>query len=156
MPSSDFEQLRQSHFWQRKSLAQLSEPEWEALCDGCAKCCLVKLEDEDEPGAVYYTDLACEFLNTQTCRCSDYPNRLARKPDCIDLEVGMVSLFHWLPSTCAYRLLSENKPLPDWHPLNTGEQSSCLSQGQSVANRVVSEALVTEELHQDHIIHWVD
>lgn len=156
MSKPSFDELAASRFWQHKSLAQLTSHEWEALCDGCGKCCLVKLEDEDEPGSVYYTDLACEFLDTQSCRCSDYANRLARKPDCIDLEPEMVSLFHWLPSTCAYRLLSENKALASWHPLVSGQPDSCRSQGQSVAQRVISERLVDEEQQQEHIIHWVE
>lgn len=93
-------------FWKRKTLAQLDQGEWESLCDGCGLCCLQKLEDEDD-GAVYYTRIACKLLDLQTCRCSDYPNRVKHVPDCIQLTPAQADQFRWLPPTCAYRLVSE-------------------------------------------------
>lgn len=101
-------------FWRRKTLEQLSPQEWESLCDGCGLCCLQKLEDEDD-NSVYYTRIACKLLDLDTCQCSDYPNRFAQVPDCIQLTPGKADQFKWLPSTCGYRLVSEGKDLPAWH-----------------------------------------
>lgn len=151
-----FSVLAKSRYWTKKTLAQLNSQEWEALCDGCGKCCLLKLEDEDQPGQIYYTALACEWLDLQTCRCSDYENRTQRKADCIDLQPHMVEQFHWLPDSCGYRLISEGKSLPGWHPLISGEANSCLRQGHSVARRVISESQVSEDQQEEYIINWVN
>jgi len=142
-------------FWQQKTLASMNTEEWEALCDGCGKCCLHKLEDEDN-GEVYYTEVACRLLDARTARCTDYSRRQQRVPDCLILTPEQVPQCHWLPSTCAYRRLSEGQPLPDWHPLLTGDSHSVHAAGHSVIGRVISEQTVSEEDLEDHIVHWVE
>ncbi|WP_041523806.1 YcgN family cysteine cluster protein [Gilvimarinus agarilyticus] len=141
-------------FWQEKSLAQMTPAEWESVCDGCGKCCLHKLEDEDD-GEVYYTAVACQLLDTDTCRCTDYPSRKARVPECLTLTLDDLHEFEWLPSTCAYRLLAEGEPLPDWHPLVSGDPDAIHRAGMSVAGKVVPEAQVTPDELEEYIIHWV-
>lgn len=142
-------------FWVRKTLAEMTAEEWESLCDGCGRCCLAKLEDEDD-GEVYFTSVSCRLLDTQTCRCTDYANRLAQVPDCVALGPDTVAAIHWLPSTCAYRLVAEGRPLYPWHPLLSGSPESVHRAGISVRGRVISEAYVPEADLEDHIIHWVD
>ncbi len=130
-------------FWEYKRLSQMTEQEWESLCDGCARCCLNKLEDEDD-GEIYYTRVACQLLDIETCRCNDYQNRAQRIPSCITLSVKNAHYFDWLPSTCAYRLLAEGSTLPDWHPLITGTQQSVVDAGISVRDIAKNEANVTD------------
>lgn len=142
-------------FWQTKPLQALSPSEWESLCDGCGKCCLHKLEDEDD-GQVYYTQVACRYLNTQTARCSTYGERKKKVAACITLTPETLHQYPWLPSSCAYKRLAQGQPLPDWHPLITGNPASVKTAGQSVAGRVLSAAKVPSRYHQDHVIHWVD
>jgi uncharacterized cysteine cluster protein YcgN (CxxCxxCC family) len=125
-------------FWKRKSLAEMTNSEWESLCDGCALCCLQKLEDE-ETGDVYFTDVACRLLDTETCRCTDYAARAKKVADCLVLSVDEPETFHWLPGSCAYRRLAEGKELPDWHPLRTGNPDSVHAAGISTKGKVVSE-----------------
>jgi len=142
-------------FWEVKSLAEMSAQEWELLCDGCGKCCLQKLEDEDS-GDVFYTDVACRLLDTTSCRCSDYSHRRQRVPDCIQLKFDDISEFHWLPASCAYRVLSEGGRLAPWHPLLSDSDESVHRAKISVRGRCVSELAVAEESLEDHIIHWVN
>lgn len=141
----------QTRFWQEKSLRDMSEQEWESLCDGCGKCCLNKLIDEDTDELVF-TNVACNLLNTKTCQCSDYLNRFEREPDCLQITPDKIEEYHWLPSTCAYRLLAEGGDLPAWHPLLTGSGSEMHKAGQSVRGKVVHEAFAGD--WEDHIIFW--
>jgi len=125
-------------FWKRKSLAQMTAGEWESLCDGCALCCLQKLEDEDT-GDVYFTDVACRLLDVETCRCVDYAARAKQVADCMVLRADQPQAFRWLPATCAYRRLADGQPLPDWHPLITGDPNSVHDAGISAKGKMVSE-----------------
>lgn len=140
-------------FWKVKPLSDLSPAEWEALCDGCGRCCLVKLEDEDT-GDIYTTSVACRLLDCTTCRCKNYENRFAVVPDCLDLDLAAVKKFDWLPSTCAYRLRNEGRQLADWHPLNSGTPQSVVEAGVSVSGRTFSEDLVADEDLGNYIQNW--
>ncbi|MBN9060898.1 MAG: hypothetical protein BGP06_16065 [Rhizobiales bacterium 65-9] len=122
-------------FWLDKTLEDMTEQEWESLCDGCARCCLIKLEDEDT-GKILHTDIGCKLLDGETCRCKDYPRRSTRVPDCVTLTPEAVRALTWLPPTCAYRLVAEGKDLFDWHPLKTGDSGSVHRAGVSVKGRV--------------------
>jgi len=142
-------------FWKDKTLAEMSEQEWESLCDGCGQCCLQKLEDEDT-GDVFYTDLACRLYDLKKGGCKDYPHRLQRVSNCIKLGIEDIPQFHWLPSSCAYRLLSEGKALPAWHPLRSGDPESVKKAGFSIRGRAVCESTVAENLWEERIIQWVE
>jgi uncharacterized protein len=125
-------------FWETKTLRQMSQAEWEALCDGCGKCCLHKLEDE-ESGVIEFTNVACRLLDLDTCRCSNYRQRKSIVPDCTKLTPDTLDSIDWLPMTCAYRRLNEGKKLPSWHPLLTGDPESVHQAGVSLRGRLVSE-----------------
>jgi len=141
-------------FWETKTLTQMTPQEWESLCDGCAKCCLLKLEDEDS-GDIAYTRLHCTLLDEGTCRCSDYENRKAKVPDCVILTPKNVSELKWMPRTCSYRLIHEGKPLPDWHHLISGESERVHTGGHSIKGKTVSEDTVFDEEEQmDWIVDW--
>jgi hypothetical protein len=125
-------------FWKTKSLAEMSEEEWESLCDGCGRCCLVKLEDEDT-GEIHFTDVACKLFDGGPCRCLDYANRTRNVPDCVQLTPQIIGELSWLPATCAYRLLDEGRDLAWWHPLVSGDPSTVEKAGISMRGRTVSE-----------------
>lgn len=141
-----------TRFWEKKPLSAMSPKEWEALCDGCGKCCLNKLEDEDT-GQVALTRVACRLLDDATCRCAHYENRHKFVPDCIVLKPdNLDSHAYWMPETCAYRLLWLGEPLPDWHPLISGKADSVHSAGVSIRHQTVSEFDTPFEEWEDHII----
>lgn len=140
-------------FWETKSLAEMDRVEWESLCDGCGKCCLIKLEDEDT-GETYLTDVVCKLFDADTCRCGDYPRRQLHVPDCVVLTPENIPGLHWMPETCAYRLLAEGQPLAWWHPLVSGDPDSVHRAGISVRNRVTSETEVAEDDLPDRIVDW--
>ena len=138
-------------FW-NQPLSKLTPREWEALCDGCGKCCLNKLEDADT-GQVFFTRIGCRLLDDTTCRCAHYENRKQFVPECVVLtpkNIGEIA--YWMPSTCGYRLRHEGKPLPDWHPLITGDPDSTRAAGQSVQGWTVAEFEVAEDDWEDYII----
>lgn len=137
-------------FWKAKSLTEMTRDEWEALCDGCGRCCLNKLEDEDT-GAFYHTRAACKLLDLETCRCADYANRHERVPDCVALTAENSGSLGWLPPTCAYRLLSEGKSLAWWHPLVSGTPETVEEAGISVKGEAYSEEGLTVDDLVDHI-----
>lgn len=137
-------------FWKTKSLSDMSREEWESLCDGCGRCCLNKLEDEDT-GRYLYTRAACKLLDLETCRCTDYANRQAKVPDCVALTPENVGSLGWLPATCAYRLLDEGKSLPWWHPLVSGRAETVAEAGITVAGEAYSEEGITVDELVDHL-----
>jgi hypothetical protein len=138
-------------FWERKTLAEMTKPEWESLCDGCGKCCLHKLQYEDT-GEIYYTEVACRLLDLGSCRCSNYAQRQKHVPDCVALRPDKVMELNWLPSTCAYRLLANGKPLAWWHPLVSGDPDSVHAAGQSVRGRAIPERKA--DILDHHIVTW--
>lgn len=142
------------YFWKNYSLNQLTPAEWEALCDGCGQCCLVKLQD-DEVGEVAYTRVACKLLDCQSGSCRDYANRRKWVPDCLQLTPELVATLTWLPQSCAYRRIFLGMPLPDWHYLISGDRRSVIRAKKSVAGRCISEDEVAEDELEDHIVRWV-
>lgn len=142
-----------SHFWETKTLTEMSDTEWESLCDGCGRCCLHKLEDEDS-GKVFFTSVSCRLLDTYQCRCKQYPQRLQYVPDCIVLKPDQLAGSSALPASCAYRLLAEGRGLPNWHPLLSGDVESVHQAGMSVRERVISEIEVDEENLEDYLLDW--
>ena len=139
-------------FWETKTLAQMTPTEWESVCDGCGKCCLVKLEDEDT-GEIALTSVACKLLDLQTCRCTRYSERCNLVAECIDLKQHDFAEYKWLPATCAYRLLANGQPLPEWHPLLSGSGQSVQAAGISVSPYAIQESPLVDP--EDHIIEWL-
>ncbi len=141
-------------FWKTKSLEEMSAAEWESLCDGCGKCCLAKLEDEDT-GEIHWTSVACRLFNPKTCRCRDYQNRLAKVSDCVQLTPENVRTLTWLPSTCAYRLVAHGEDLPDWHPLVSGDRQSVHRAGISVKGKITASESDLDE-PEDYFDHMLE
>jgi len=132
---------------------QLTKEQWESLCDGCGKCCCIRLEDEDT-GAIYITDVVCKLFDANSCQCSDYPNRSVKVPDCVTLTPDNVDKLHWMPQTCAYRLVANGKDLPEWHHLVSGSRETIHEAGMSVQNAVISELAIDEDDHAHRIVIW--
>ena len=138
----------------------MTREQWESLCDGCALCCLHKLEDEDD-GEIYYTDVACQLLDTSTgpnsCRCTHYQGRVEQVAHCMVLTPGnLAQSLRWLPNTCAYKLVAQEKPLPRWHPLVCGDNTRVHTAGISARGRCVSELTVDEDTLDERVVYWVD
>ena len=147
---------RAAPFWERKSLAEMTRAEWESLCDGCGRCCVLKLEDATN-GEVRPTAIACRLLDLQTCRCRHYRQRHALVPECLPLTAETLSRYRWLPTSCAYRRVHEGRGLAWWHPLVSGDPATVRRAGVSVRGRVVSEdAVHPNEPLEAHVIRWVD
>jgi uncharacterized cysteine cluster protein YcgN (CxxCxxCC family) len=141
-------------FWKTLALEEMSASQWESLCDGCGKCCLSKLEDEDT-GEIYFTSVGCRLFDAGACRCSDYANRFAKVADCVRLTPANVRTIAWLPSTCAYRLVAAGQDLAWWHPLVSGSAQTVHEAGISVRGKVTaSESELAEP--EDYFAHMLD
>ena len=142
-------------FWRRKSLAEMTDSEWESLCDGCGRCCLVKLEDADDASRTYFTDVGCRLFDSSACRCRDYPNRTKKVKDCVRLTPRNINRIVWLPPSCAYRLVADGRDLYWWHPLVSGDPETVHQAGISVRGRVgASEDDVEDEDLEERIVSW--
>ena len=144
---------RGDRFWEDKPLTEMSSQEWEALCDGCGRCCLHKLEDEDT-AEIFYTRVACRLLDLDSCRCNHYAERLQHVPDCVVVRPDNLAELSWLPRSCAYRRLYEGRGLAKWHPLVSKDPGSVHRAGISVRGRVVPESAVEDADLETHIIKW--
>ena len=143
-------------FWKAKSLAEMSDAEWESLCDGCGKCCLIGLEDEDT-GEIHLTDVACKLFDGASCRCGDYANRKSKVPDCVKLTPENVTTLYWLPKTCAYRLVARGEDLRWWHPLISGDPDTVHQANVSVRGKTRKErARQSMRSLIDAITKWPD
>jgi uncharacterized cysteine cluster protein YcgN (CxxCxxCC family) len=140
-------------FWKTRTLEEMTDAEWESLCDGCARCCLNKLEDEDT-GEIAWTDIGCTLLDGESCRCRDYDNRSATVPDCIRLTPAEVRSLTWLPPSCAYRLVEEGRDLYWWHPLVSGDPDTVHAAGVSVRGRTVREDDYPLERWEERVVAW--
>ena len=151
---NEFYEMLEAGFWKNKKLAEMNREEWEALCDGCARCCLYKLQD-DETGELFYTNVVCRLLDTYRCTCGNYPQRAKLVPTCLVLDPELVTRLNWMPKTCAYRLLAEGSPLPEWHPLVSGDRNSVHRAGISVRYRIVEEKDADMDQLEDYIVDWL-
>jgi uncharacterized cysteine cluster protein YcgN (CxxCxxCC family) len=142
-------------FWKRKSFEEMTREEWESLCDGCARCCLYKLQDEDT-GEIYYTNVVCRLLDVYRCRCTAYNDRSKLMPTCLVLTPDLVRQLRWMPKTCAYRLVAEGKDLEWWHPLVSGDPNTVHEAGISVRWRTLAEKDVDMENLEDYIVDWLE
>ena len=144
--------MAEKPFWQTVKLADMTAAQWEAVCDGCAKCCLVKLQDEDS-GEVVFTDIVCNLLDQQSCRCTHYEERTKLVPECVKLTKDNLDKIDFMPPSCAYRLLHEGKDLPQWHPLVSGRADSVVEAGMSVKGRVIAEMAFDGD-SEDRVVDW--
>lgn len=140
-------------FWKTKTLEEMSKTEWESLCDGCGKCCLNKLEDWDT-AEIYWTNIGCELLDCDSCRCKDYENRFDIVSDCIQLTPQVVRTLTWLPPTCGYRLVRDGEDLFGWHPLISGDPKTVHKVGVSVQGRVVPDDGKPADEYENHLVDW--
>jgi uncharacterized cysteine cluster protein YcgN (CxxCxxCC family) len=143
-------------FWKTKTPSEMTTEEWESLCDSCGLCCLHKLENE-ESGDIYFTSIACRLIDMETCRCTRYAERTKIIPDCLDLRKLDLTLYHWLPASCAYRLLHEGKDLPEWHPLLSKNANSVDEAGISIRHYARKES-PDDDLDdlEDFILEWLE
>ena len=138
-------------FWKRKALKDMTDREWESLCDGCGRCCLNKLQEEGTD-RTFYTDVGCKLLDGQTCRCTDYKNRKALVSDCVKLTPRNINRISWLPPTCGYRLVHFGQDLFWWHPLISGDPETVHQAGISARGRVIPEDQVEDIT--ERVVDW--
>ncbi len=155
MPYSIYMNEQSNHFWETKTLEEMTSEEWESLCDGCGRCCLNKLEDIDT-GELHFTNVACRLLDDDSCRCENYSKRKNLVPECLVLDAESVKNSTALPNSCAYRRLSEGKSLLAWHPLICGNSEKIHSVGISIRSKTVSEQYIHIDQFEDHIVDWFD
>lgn len=141
-------------FWKEKTLTEMNREEWESLCDHCGKCCLLKLEDEDEAQSVYYTNIICNLFNKNDGTCTDYWNRETLVPSCLRLTQDNLDQIEWLPPSCSYRRIIEGRELPPWHHLVSGDKKTIHLTGNSVLGKVIFEKDVDENILEEHIVEW--
>lgn len=146
--------MLETRFWEHKSLDEMNREEWEALCDGCGRCCLLKIEDQDSC-ELFYTNVICEYHDNEKGCCTHYRDRSLLVPDCIKVTPEVARMEKWLPDSCAYRLLAEGRPLFDWHPLISGNKDSVYKAGMSVRDKVISEQYVHPDELPEHLVHWL-
>ncbi|PHS17522.1 MAG: hypothetical protein COA86_09525 [Kangiella sp.] len=142
---------KQDRFWETIPFDQLDQKQWESLCDGCGQCCAHKLQD-DETEEVFLTNVVCQYLDHQTCHCSVYENRHQYVPDCIKITPENAKTLNWIPETCAYRLVANGKPLPEWHPLVVGDRASTKQANMTILNKVISEEDVEMDDLEDYLV----
>lgn len=142
-------------FWKEKTLEELTAEEWEALCDGCGKCCLIKLIN-NKTNKVEYTNVTCKYLDLDTIQCMHYEDRHKLVPDCVMLTPELIGQFDWLPDTCAYKLLAQGKDLQWWHPLISGDKRTVVMAGISIKGKVVSESEIDPDDIEDMVVDWFD
>jgi len=148
------DKVNSERFWESKTLFEMTHEEWESICDGCAKCCLTQLQD-DETEQLVFTNVACDLLNDNTCLCTDYENRSDRVPSCVTMDAGNVEqAAEFAPPTCSYRLLLQGESLPEWHHLITRDKDTIHQQNKSVQGRVVFQREVAEDEYEDHVVEW--
>jgi uncharacterized cysteine cluster protein YcgN (CxxCxxCC family) len=143
--------MLKKEFWKKKTLEEMNEEEWEALCDNCAKCCLIKLQDEDDD-QIYYTNVVCDLLDKKTCKCTKYKARCKLVPTCLKLDKDNIHLIEWMPKTCAYRLIRDGQDLPDWHPLVGKDKVT----NYKIGEKSVFEKDIDEEDIEDYLVDWDD
>jgi len=146
---------KEAPFWKTKTFEEMTPDEWESLCDGCAKCCLHKIEDMDT-GEVFFTNVACWLLDINTCRCKDYQHRSEVVSDCLVLNPELLKEINWLPESCAYRRLVEGRDLAWWHPLVSGDQNTVLQAGISICGKIVPEDMVNLDRIEERVVDWFD
>lgn len=145
---------KHENWWDTIALAEMTRDQWESLCDHCGKCCLIKLEDEDD-GQVYYTDIVCDLFKGDDCHCSDYWNRETLVPTCVRLTQDNLETINWMPPTCAYRSIRDEQGLPDWHHLVSGSKATIHEVGQSAKGKTIFEKNIKhEDDYQEHVVEW--
>lgn len=145
--------MKKKSFWENKKLNQMNEEEWESLCDRCGKCCLIKLIDEDT-NFLHYTNVSCHQFDEEKCQCKDYKNRKKIVKDCIKLSSNNLEQINWLPNTCSYKLISEGKKLPYWHPLIQGTREVMEKGNHSVRGKVISENIIDQKNIKNYLFDW--
>jgi uncharacterized protein len=145
--------MEEQPFWKQKTLNEMTNAEWESICDGCGLCCLNKLE-EWESGDIYFTSIRCKLLDSESCQCSSYPNRWDFVPDCVQLTKQNVDEIPWLPPTCGYRLLNEGRDLYWWHPLVSGDRETVHLAGISARGRTIDETGIDVDDYENYVVDW--